>query len=263
MKKIRILLLILPFIIFSCSNNEYKYPADFNFQIEFKDMPRTLWAQVHDNSDDVKMSVYLPANYSSDKIFPLVLWLNGGDGGLGLNVNKLREVTSDKDFICVNFPLFKNQLDSVNADSSNYWNRIYLDHIEGDVIWTQYRQMLTKLFEIIPNIDKENTFMGGFSNGAHTTAILLSRDSAEIKHYFKNFFFIEGGEQLKDATVLRDNGCLVVVGNNNPREEIRDIYSRAEKAGANAEFYAMDSTGHNFPKQFYPVLNNWLNKCVK
>ncbi len=234
----RLIFLLIIISLFSCRNDAYRYPPGITLHTD-SELSETLFAKVQGREHPVRIGIYLPENYAAEKDFPLVLWLNGGDGGPGNNVRIPRSVTVEKDFICVNFPLFKASLDSVNADSSNYWSRMALTHKESDIIWEQYRVMLEKLYEVIPNIDTNNTFMGGFSNGAHTTSILLSREKTEIKAYFENFYIIEGGGHLKDPSVLENHNFLVMIGGDMKRE----------------------NTGHAFPVEFHQVLREWMVKC--
>lgn len=263
MKRIHIAIITISILLSSCTTNEYEYPADLTLNVEFKNTSKTLHSQVKADNNNAKMSIYLPENYTSDKKYPLLLWLNGGDGGTGLSLEIPKGVTSNNDFICVNFPLFKKHLDSVNADSSNYWNRMYLDNIESETIWNQYKIMLDRLYKIIPNIDTENTFMGGFSNGAHTTAILLNRENTEIKKYFKNFYFIEGGETFSKTDVLKEQNALFMLGEKTDHSYINPVILSAKKSEVNVETYIMKGVGHNIPSEHYSVLKNWLFKNIK
>ena len=191
---------------------EYNYPPGISIYVEFPDLPRCLHSRIFEDSADPAFSVYLPENYTSDKNYPLILWLNGGPGGMGRNTSISQQITNRSDFICVNFPLFKDSLEALESDSSNYWSRIGISYDDSDVIWNAYKIMLEKLYEILPNIDRNNTFLGGFSNGGHTTAVLLNRPGPEILKHFNKFFFIEGGRRLNDFSVLKDHPVIIFQG---------------------------------------------------
>lgn len=224
-------------------------------------MPNTLFGKVIEKDHPVSISIYLPENYTADYVYPLVLFLNGGSGGSGRSTGIPRMVTGDMNYICVNFPLFISRLDSVNADSSNYWQRMFIDHKDSAIIWENYRIMLDYVWEIIPNIDTANTFMGGFSNGANTAAVLLSMEQQAVKKYFKSFFFIEGGSHLEKPEALVGAGFLWMVSGKLKRQKMLDGFEEVSETSPGAELYIMEDVGHGFPVQHYGVLLDWMEKC--
>jgi hypothetical protein len=99
--------------------------------------------------------------------------------------------------------------------------------------------------------------MGGFSNGAHATAILLNRPNAEILRYFNKFVFVEGGLGLSNYEVLKGKPAVFMQGETGP-DWIRPIYHKAKDEGSLASFILMEGYGHEFPKQYKEILKNWL-----
>lgn len=265
MNKLRLFLLLILInnLFLSCKNSVSQYSADLTVHFEFPDSTKTLFAKELAIDVPARIGIYFPENYTTNKDFPLILWLNGGNGGPGINMRIPKEVTQYNDYICVNFPLFKTSLDTVKSNFSTYWSRIKYRQEKVDIIWNQYEVYLSKLFEVIPNIDTSNTFMGGFSNGAHTTAILLDLKKAEIQKYFKNFFLIEGGEHMKEPSNLKGHNFLVIKGGENKRKQFREVFELAQKAGANATFYSMKNTGHAFPNEYHYVLKDWMDNCIE
>ncbi len=56
-----------------------------------------------------------------------------------------------------------------------------------DTISQAYRAMFTKLFEAVPNLKPERSALGGFSNGGHTTGVLLAGQDEFILDHFRLF----------------------------------------------------------------------------
>jgi hypothetical protein len=75
--------------------------------IPFPDMPPSFNAQVQKQNAKPQITVFIPSNYQRDRKYPLLIFLNGGDGGNGVNLGVARALCGGKDFICVGVPLFK------------------------------------------------------------------------------------------------------------------------------------------------------------
>ncbi len=73
---------IIGILLSSCTKDNLRYPPDINItlSIDIPEMSETLFAKVHNNNHPVRIGIYLPENYSNTKKYPLILWLNGGDG---------------------------------------------------------------------------------------------------------------------------------------------------------------------------------------
>ena len=240
---------------------------DSTIVLTFKNLPPTLFNQVTESSKPAQAAVYFPENYTIEEKFPLLIWLGGGNGGPGTNLKTAKSITANKDFICVNLPLFKQTLEPVNSDSSNFWMRLYIDDENADVIWDSYKVMLKEIFQTVPNIDRKNTFIGGFSNGAHTISVLLNRKKAEINRYIRNYFLVEGGNDFNHPDALKKRNLLVMVGGNNIergyKKKLKNIYVAAKEKNIRAEYHVMDSTGHGFPEKFHPLVKEWMEACMR
>ena len=109
--------------------------------------------------------------------------------------------------------------------------------------------------------------MGGFSNGAHATAVLLNRSEHEITRYFNKFFFIEGGDGLENYSVLSNRQVLYMQGTELTYPNwVKSYYLNAKKNKARARFVYMKGVGHNFPDDKYRVLKKWIvnnSTCIK
>lgn len=204
-------------------------------------------------------SVYLPINFDETRKFPVVLWIDGGMGGAGNCVKYVKEKVGDKNYILINFPLFKDRIEALKPDSSNFWTRLRIRNSDGDILCNSYKTMLDSIFTLIPQIDRNNAFMGGFSNGAHATAVLLNRPKAEITHYFNKFFFVEGGDGLDDYSILLARPVLFMQGTELSYPNwVKSFYKNAKKHKAKASFIYMKGVGHDFPKVYFQRFKNWI-----
>ncbi len=267
--KFSVLLLLAAFIVQATNagdDNTFNQP-DSTVILTFDNLPPTLFSQAVESNKPTQAAVYFPENYTKAKNFPLLIWLGGGNGGPGTNLKTPKSITGNNDFICINLPLFKEILAPVNADSSNFWMRLYIDDENADIIWDSYKLMLKEIFRNIPNIDRKNTFMGGFSNGAHTISVLLNRKKPEINRYIKNYFIVEGGNDFHHLDALKRRNLLVMVGGNNIergyKKKLKNIYDSATEKNIDAEYHIMDSTGHGFPAKFHPLVKRWIVSCLK
>jgi hypothetical protein len=80
------------------------------FSVTFPDLPPTFADLLNHNGVKPRMTVFLPGNYDPARQHPLLIFLQGGDGGSGANPGVARKLTKERDFICVSLPLFKETL---------------------------------------------------------------------------------------------------------------------------------------------------------
>src|SRR5512140_3462006 len=158
----------------------------------FPDMPQTFFAMQQKKDVPAQLTVYLPTNYNPAKKCPLLIWLNGGDGGDGTTLGVARGVTQGRDFICVSVPLFKASLAPVSGPKGPRPGFV-INAADGKVMWPHFKTMLDKLEKMVPNIDPAHRVLGGFSNGAHAAGGLIDCSNGEAAKWFSAFFFVEGG----------------------------------------------------------------------
>lgn len=92
----------------------------------------------------------------------------------------------------MNLPLFKRTND-----------RALISVEDFQTVSHAYRSMLQKLFDTVPNVTSERSVLGGFSNGAHTSALLIAGQDEFILRHFQAFYFVEGGFGALAANTLR------------------------------------------------------------
>lgn len=234
------------------------YSPNFEIHKSFPHLEQPLWSQIEDQKLASHLSIYLPKNYNSQDQFPLLVWLGGATGGAGDNVHWARSITQDRDFISVNLPLYKLNLKPLAPDRSNYWSRMIVKQEDSSIIWQQYQVLLGELFRLVPNIDRSKTFLGGFSNGAHTTAVLLNDAAIDVFHYFNHFIFVEGGGALASFSQLRGLPLVIFEGSRRKSRPFGARMATMEDGYAHVEYVVMRRTGHDFPKRYQAVLRQWM-----
>lgn len=229
------------------------------FTIEFPDMPPTM-SNVFVPSDKTKpsMTVFLPVNYNATTQHPLLVFLEGGSGGYGNEVRIARKLAQDKDFICVNMPLFKNTTGGTGPP------RMQLDDADYRYMWSFQKKMLLKLGQLMPNIDPSHSALGGFSNGAHATTGLVAQSDGEVLKMFAAFFCVEGGVRMRRYELLRGRQMLLLFGNASvSHQPIDQREQEARAAGVEIVVHWMaEPIGHAFPESEYPFVTDWLRNVV-
>lgn len=226
------------------------------FTIQYPEMPATFATEQGNGHAKPAMTVFLPTNYTPDKKYPLLIFLNGGNGNAGGNPSVARRLCEDKDFVCLSVPLFKAPEDA--SAPSTGTARLLIRNPDCRLAWPLYRTMLAKLDELVPNIDPAHCILGGFSNGAHATSGLIDESDGEVARRFCAFFFVEGGGKLQRYDLLKDKPFLMVYGSDKSKRRAGEIYEAALAAGAKATLYGMNNVGHAFPESEYPAVRNWL-----
>ncbi len=231
------------------------------FTLEFPNMPPTM-ANLLDSKDTIKpcMTVFLPTNYTAKTKYPLLIYLNGGSGGNGKDPGVARKICEDKDFICVDLPLFKNKAEG-NAPTT-----LGLNDADCKFMWSLYRQMLASLAKAIPNIDPTHSVLGGFSNGSYATARLIVQSDGEVLKTFAAYFVVESGGQMLMPDLLellKVRPLLMLFGTkSNDPSRLLQIAQATTSAGVKAVMHEMKDIGHAFPESEYPVVRDWLRTVV-
>jgi predicted peptidase len=227
------------------------------FTVTFPEMPATFYAVSTQKDVAAKMTILLPRNYDPDRKHPLLVFLNGGDGGAGDTLGVARALTEEKDFICVSVPLFK----AVGPKSPG--GEFIMRDPDGRYMWPFFRTMLARLEETIPNIATDRRVLGGFSNGAHAAQGLIDESDGEITRRFSAFFFVEGGGRLRHYELLKGKPYLMVSSSAKSRPRAEQLYEAAKAAGAKAAHIAVDVGGHDFPASSYPAVRTWLRGATE
>lgn len=226
------------------------------FAITFPEMPPTFLAVYAKKEMTAQMTVFLPRNYDSARKHPLLVFLNGGDGGDCANPGVARALSAEKDFVCVIMPLFK-------ATDPRAPDGYVMHDPDGRYMWPFFRTMLDKLETVVPNLDPAHRVLGGFSNGAHAIQGLIDESEGEIPRRFSAFLFVEGGGRLRHYELLSGKLFLMVSSSEKSRPRAMQIYETAKAAGARATHLAVDVGKHDFPVSAYPAVRAWLRETVE
>ena len=219
--------------------------------IAFPEMPPTFYAVFEKKDVKAQMTVFLPRNYDPGRKHPLLIFLNGWDGGAASNPGVARALSQEQDFICAGVPLFK-------TTDPNAPGGFIMNASDARYMWPFFRTMLARLEALVPNIDPLHRVLGGFSNGAHAAQGLLDESDGEIARRFSAFFFVEGGGRMQRYDSLKGKPFLMVSSSEKSRPRAQQICDAAKAAGALATLVAVDVGKHDFPATAYPAVRVWL-----
>ncbi len=204
----------------------------------------------------------LPDDYDSAKTYPLLVYVPGGDGGPAGNIFNAQSIAGTDGWIVATLPLFKKAV-----DKSEPGGGMIVSMEDYPTIAKCYGIMLGELFDIVPNIDREQSAMVGFSNGAITIAVLLSSHDDFILKHFKNFCMVDHGMfHLTDLHKSGSRDCryLVLVGDKiDFGRELKIqgcqlLQEEMELVGVNLSCEIMKDTGHVFREMQMEIVRNWL-----
>ncbi len=227
------------------------------FTVQFPEMPPTFYDVFEAKDVKAQMTVFLPTNYDPGRKYPLLIFLNGWDGGTGSNPGVARALSEDRDFVCASMPLFKAtsfKVDKPNVAGAGF----IMVEDDGRAMWPFFNTMLAKLDELVPNLDPAHRILGGFSNGAHATSALLDGSDGEVSRRFSAFLVVEGGGKLQHYELLKGKPFLMVSSSAKSRPRAQEICDAAKAAGAKATMLCVDVGKHDFPVAAYPAVREWL-----
>ena len=229
---------------------------------EFPDLSETLATKLLGEKEPARLTAELPDNYTPGAKFPLCVFLGGGHGGRGKLHPIQRAIAGQQDFISVALPLFKHTFDT------NEGALVSMD--DFDTISHAYQVMLQKLLDAVPNVTPERSAFGGFSNGAHTTAVLLAGQDEFILRNFRSFYFVEGGSPLAanvlQKLVMKRNRFLVLYGDQAKDEPLhegfvliaRSLSYLAKERQLDLTTIVMRGAGHELPTKYALEIGQWV-----
>ena len=231
------------------------------------DKPATLWSmgQPNEKREPSAVTVYLPASYTPEKTFPLIVYMGGGRGESGHSVGVASEVFGRQEFILVSMPLYKAAKDIQAHKENPNLHELFVDPGQAELLWSVYKPMLDWVFSEVPNIDPEQTFFGGFSNGAHATAALLNHPETgpALRQRFHHFFFVEGGVTLQLTMALPDATLLFMQGEKRAPWLAKTAEPLGWNVRINVEVRTMKGVGHSFPASEKRWLRDWVQNQIK
>jgi hypothetical protein len=155
------------------------------------------------------------------------------------------------------------------VDKTELGGGILVSLEDAPIIGRAYETMLGRLFSLIPNIERSNSALVGFYNGALTIAVLVSSHNEFILSHFRHFCLIDQGMfHLMDLhkAWARDGRFLILVGDK--QDMGRDLKIRGGQLlqdemrllGINLTCEIMKDTGHEFGNPQMAIVGRWLRK---
>lgn len=233
-------------------------------EIEFPDsgLPPTLYTLMTGTPAVPCLTVKLPDDYDPAKSFPLIVYVPGFHGGLKGNIYNAQTIAGPTGWIAATLPLFKQSVDS-NEPAGG----IIVGFQDYPIISKAYQTILGRLFDMIPNIDRDRSAMVGFSNGSQTIAVLVTNQDEFMLTHFRNFCLVDHGMfHLTDLHKKNAKGCryLVLVGDKQDlgRElKIRGsqlLRDEMKVLGVNLACGILKDTGHEFGNRHMALVGRWL-----
>lgn len=234
-------------------------------EFRFPELPSTLHEMRRRAGRAPAMVARLPASYDRRRRFPLLVYLEGGCGAAATrrDLARPRRLAAGTDYVVAALPLFKRELDPREIHGGLLLGA-------GDdrpLLARCYRTMLGALLRAVPNLDFARSALGGFSNGAHAAALLLSAMDRFVLRHFRDFYLIEGGARLGSLhkAALAGKRVLLVVGAEASDPGRRAFLSMAaalrtlgRRAGRDVTLLRMAGVGHAFPESAEPLVRDWL-----
>lgn len=234
-------------------------------EVEFAEthLPPSLYTMVTGTAAPPTLKFRLPDNYSPDKNFPLLVYVPGNHGGPNGNIGNAQAIAGPRDWVVASLPLFKRSLDRDEIGGG-----IIVSFEDFATLSRAYAIMLGRLFELVPNIDRERSAMVGFSNGALTIAVLVSNHDEFVLSHFRSFCLVDHGMfHLTDLHKKRsrDSRFLILSGDNQG-DLGRDLKIRGgqllqdswQLVGVDLSFHVMKDTGHEFRGRHMAIVGRWL-----
>jgi predicted esterase len=243
---------------------DLKPGAVIDIPFDHSALPPTLYETFTGGSEPPGLQVRLPDDYTPARNFPVLVYVPGYHGGPKGNLGNATAIAGPKGWIAASLPLFKKTLDRGEPSGG-----LPVSFEDYPVVSQAYRIMLDRLYETIPNTDRDNSAMVGFSNGALTIAVLVSCHDGFILSRFRNFCLVDHGmAHLTDLhkSGARESRFLILAGD-------REDYGRSLKIrgaelrrdewkllGVDVDCRILEDTGHEFETRHMELVGRWLRR---
>jgi predicted esterase len=230
------------------------------------DLPPTLYSMMNNEVATASLTFRLPNDYAPTNVYPLLLYVPGYDGKPGGNIYNAETIAGPRGWIVASLPLFKKVI-----DRSEPAGGVMVGFEDYPVISKAYHTMLGRLFEMVPNIDRERSTMVGFSNGALTTAVLVSCHDEFILTHFHNFCLVDHGmfhlTDLQKSRARSDRFLILVGDQPGLGSDLKIKQSQLQQdawklLGVNLSCRIMENTGHEFNERQMEIVGDWLRNDV-
>ena len=237
-------------------------------ELKFPDIGPTLFTLATGEARDCTLIYRLPDNFAPEKSFPVFVFLTGGDGRgmVSSGLGRAQRITQGKDYIAVSLPLFRR---GPVLDEDELFGGVLIGMDDFETISDAYAKMLARFFEVVPNARKTGNVMGGFSNGAHTTAVLVSGQDETVLKHFQHFILADGGIWLSNLQrkALRSRRFLGLYGDTDSywtrpviMQQFKTMKATADAVQVDFELVVMKGIGHQFPADYDAVVREWIGR---
>lgn len=226
------------------------------------ELPANLYSMFTGDPENSVLQYCLPADYSQEKTYPLIVYVPGFHGHPGGNIGNAKDIANSHECVVASLPLFKATL-----DRSEIGKGLILSFSDYAVLGSAYEMMFEKFFTAVPNIDPTKSGMVGFSNGALAIAVLISSNNQYILERFQSFCLVDHGMfHLTDLHKhpARDRRFLIMVGD---RDGLgRELKIRGAKLWEDSfqllevdvESRVLLNTGHELTDACKVEIGNWI-----
>ncbi len=233
-------------------------------EFEVSELPPSLFNLFTGKNTLPYLQYVLPGDYSPDKSYPLLLYIPGFHGHAGGNIKVPQEIAGSHECVVATLPLFKESVDREEVARG-----LIVSLVDYPTLSEAYNKMLSRLFEEVPNIDKQRSAMVGFSNGAITIAVLVSNHDPFILTNFHSFCMVDHGMfHLMDLHKKhsRDKRYLIMTGDQ--PEMGRELKLRAAQLledsyqllQIDVESRVLKDTGHELTWSVKQDIGEWVFK---
>jgi len=236
------------------------------YELKFPEIGPTLFTLATGDEQICTLMYRLPDNYEAGKQYPVFVFLTGGNGGgmKSSGLERARRITEGQDYIAVSLPLFRKGAD---LDEDELFGGVLIGMDDFETISSAYRKMLTRFFKVVPSAGKTGNVMGGFSNGAHTTAVLVSGLDETILRHFQHFLLVDGGIWLSNLQRKKLSSCrfLGLYGDTDNYwtrpviiQQFKNMKAIADAVKRDFELIVMKGIGHQFPPAYDKEVKEWI-----
>ena len=245
----------------SCDAQDLKAGEITKIYFDDKDFPPTLYTMFTGQPSTATLQVRLPDDYTPEKNYPLLLYIPGLNGKAGGNIQNAVDIGGTEGCITASLPLFKKHIDPTELGQG-----IIISFEDYPRLSECYRIMLNKLFELVPNIDFDQSAAVGYSNGAIALSVLVSCHDEFILEHFKSFCFVDQGMfHLTDLhkSLARDCGYLILAGGladygrELKVEQCKLLYDSWQLLKIDLQYAIMKDVGHEL-EPFKDIIGRWF-----
>jgi len=226
------------------------------------DLPPPLYSVMSGTESKPCLPVRLPDDFNPTNKYPLLVYVPGNDGGPEGNIGNAETIAGPRGWIVASVPLFKKSVDRNEVSGG-----VLVSMEDFPALSKAYQTMLGRLFDRVPNIDREKSALVGFSNGAITIGVLVSGHDEFVLTHFQNFCLVDQGMfHLTDLhkKYARDCRYLILVGDQpDLGRDLKIRQSRLQQdswklLGVNLSCQIMKDTGHEFQDRHMALVGKWL-----